>query len=176
LERNVLAVVTHLPNENNYHAKRFEVIQACLLSMTQGVIIPHSLIVWDNGSEPRLREWIQRIIKPAVFIQSENIGKSAARKMIAQMLPPKTILAYSDDDIMFYPDWLRPQLDILEHFPNVACVTGYPVRTAFRWGIENTLRWAKQNGEIKFFFLGSGLGNPTATRQPTGFPKSHNHE
>lgn len=146
----VLAVVTHLPNITTaYHSKRLEVVQTCLTTMRQNAQMETTFLVWDNGSIPELREWISGEFIPDVFIQSENIGKTAARTMISRMLPSETILAYSDDDMLFYPDWLRPQIDILNNFPNVSVVTGYPVRTAFRWGIENTVKWAGENGKLE---------------------------
>lgn len=145
----MLGVVTHLPNEIGYHAKRFDVIRACLSSMKERADYPHGFIVWDNGSIPKLKEWIRREIKPDIFIESRNVGKSIARACVVNMLPEKTILAFSDDDILYLPNWLKPQIELLQHFPNVSSVSGYPIRTSFRWGCENTIRWAKQNGELE---------------------------
>lgn len=140
----VLAVVTHLPHFQGYHEKRLEVLQTCLTSMTRNANLPHSVAIWDNNSHPLVREWIREEIKPSIFVESTNLGKTGGRTALMRILPPKTIVAYSDDDMYFYPDWLRPQIEVLEHFPNVACVTGYPVRTQFRWGNEQTVEWAKQ--------------------------------
>jgi hypothetical protein len=138
----VFAVVTHLPNLEGYHAQRLEVIQTCLTTMRQGAHTKHSFIVWDNGSIPELREWLQCDFKPDALILSGNIGQDA-KVNIFRMCPPETIVAYSDDDMLFYDDWLRPQLALYKHFPNVAAVTGYPVRTSFRWGNEHTKAWAR---------------------------------
>ena len=126
----VLAVVTHLPNTLGYHEHRLEVIQKCIESMTKHAP-PHSLIIWDNGSCEALRQWI-RYIKPDVFIESVNVGKSTARTAIFRMLPPETLVAMSDDDILYSPGWFEEQVKILNTFPNVACVTGNPIRTSFR--------------------------------------------
>lgn len=142
----VLACVTHLPTLDGYHKDRLEVVQTCLWSMRRG----HedlTMVVWDNGSCIEFRDWLQHEFKPTQLVMSENIGKNSARTSIARMLPLESVLAYSDDDIYFYPGWLEAQLDILEHFPNVACVSGYPTRTAFRWGVDNTLEWARENAD-----------------------------
>lgn len=149
LEPIVLSAVTYLPNEDGYHAKRLEVIKTCLLSMRQNAETKHSFIVWDNGSIPQLKDWIRKVIRPDVFIESINLGKGFAKAAIARMLPSKTIMGFSDDDILFTKNWLKPQIELLQHFPNVSLVTGYPIRTSFRWGCENTIRWAKQNGELE---------------------------
>lgn len=143
----VLTCVTHLPHQEGYHAGRLEVIQTCLSSMRREY--DQSIIVWDNGSCDALRDWLQYEYKPSQLVLSENIGKNAARTCIARMLPPDRIMSYCDDDIYFYPGWLEPQLELLQHFPNVAAVSGYPVRTAFRWGCENTIAWARDNAKLK---------------------------
>lgn len=140
----VLTCVTHLPNMDGYHAKRLEVIQTCLTSMRTADL---TIAVWDNGSCDELRDWIQNEYKPDVFIHSQNIGKTQARLSLARMFSGR-IMAYSDDDIFFYPNWLKPQLEILKTFPNVACVTGYPVRTSFRWGGDNTRAWGAKYGKM----------------------------
>ena len=144
----VLACVTHLPDQDGYHAARLEVVQTCLTSMRAGN--EHlSMMVWDNGSCPALRDWLMYEFKPSQLILSDNIGKNPARTCLARMLPLDRVLAYSDDDMYFYPGWLEPQLELLQHFPNVAAVSGYPVRTSFRWGNENTLAWAREHVQIE---------------------------
>lgn len=145
----VLTAVTHLPNMNDYHAGRLEVVQTCLNTMRDNAGMETTVIVWDNGSCADLRNWLQFEYKPDMLMLSENIGKTAARTSLIRMCPPDSVIGYSDDDILFYPNWLAPQLELLRHFPNVAAVTGYPVRTAFRWGVENTLAWARKEGILE---------------------------
>lgn len=146
----VLAVLTHLPNKNAaYHSQRMEVMQNCLLTMRENCNTDHTFLVWDNGSMPEFQNWVRYEFKPDMFVNSPNIGKTLARSAMFRIFPFKTVVAYSDDDMLFYPDWLRPQVELLTEFPNVASVTGYPVRTAFRWGIENTLKWARENGKLE---------------------------
>lgn len=135
----VLSVVTHLPELTGYHERRFEVVKTCLQSMKQNSGGEYTVIVWDNGSCEQFREWVRQEYKPDIFVESDNIGKNLARSSIFGMLPPEQIVSYCDDDIYFYPNWLDPQLELLKSFPDTACVSGYPVRTQFRWGNENTL-------------------------------------
>jgi hypothetical protein len=146
----VLAVITHLPNRTTaYHSKRMEVVQTCLDTMRIHARADHTFLVWDNGSMPEFRNWLQYDFKPDMLMLSENIGKNAARTAIGRMIPPASILAYSDDDMLFFDNWLAPQIELLEHFPNVAAVSGYPVRTQFRWGNENTLKWAREHATLE---------------------------
>lgn len=145
----VLACVVHLPNFEEYHEGRFEVVQTCLRSMTQHAETEHTLAIWDNDSHPLVREWILDELKPDVYVRSFNFGKTGARTSLVRMLPPYRVVAFSDDDMYFYPNWLKPQMELLQHFPNVACVTGYPVRTSFRWGNDRTKAWARQNAKVE---------------------------
>ncbi len=139
----VLTCVTHLPNFEGYHANRLEVVQKCLTSMRNNAGGNYTVVVWDNGSCGDFLEWVEHEYKPDIFIGSGNVGKSVARAALFGMLDPDTIVNYSDDDIYYYPNWLSPQIKLLKHFPEVSCVTGYPVRTAFRWGVENTIKRLK---------------------------------
>lgn len=145
----VLTCVTHLPNYYGYHSQRFQVVTACLETMRQNSGGDYTIVIWDNGSNEQFRTWVQEEYKPDVFVRSENIGKTLARHTLASMLPKDRIISYCDDDILFYPNWLNPQLELLRKFPNVACVTGYPVRTQFRWGCENTKAWASLYGKMQ---------------------------
>ena len=144
----ILSVVTHLPNEEGYHAQRFEVVKACLETMRRNAKVKATVVIWDNGSCDRLRDWLRMEYRPDVLIESVNVGKTAARTALFRISHPSSIVAYSDDDMLFYPNWLVPQMELLQTFPNVASVTGYPVRTAFRWGNDNTLAWARQNAKL----------------------------
>jgi hypothetical protein len=60
------------------------------------------------------------------------------------MLPPETIIAVADDDMFYYPDWLAEHLDIFNTFPRVGTVSGWPVRTQFRFHNKFTLDWGQR--------------------------------
>jgi glycosyltransferase involved in cell wall biosynthesis len=145
----ILAAVTHLPNEDGYHAQRFEVIKASLETARRNANTKATVVIWDNGSGDRLRDWLRVEYRPDVLIESINAGKAAARTSLFRMFHPNSIVAYADDDMLFYPNWLEPQIELLQTFPNVASVTGYPVRTQFRWGCDNTLKWARANAKLE---------------------------
>lgn len=145
----VLACLTHLPNQYGYHERRLEIVQNCLETMRAGARRNHTMAIWDNGSGPALRDWLQNVFKPDILILSENVGKATARTSLFRMFHPDSIVAFSDDDMLFYDNWLNPQIELLQQFPNVACVSGYPVRTSFRWGNKNTLQWAASIGILE---------------------------
>lgn len=145
----VISAITHLPNEDGYHAKRFDVIRLSLEAMRKHAGIKAHVCIWDNGSSRIFREWLQDEYQPDTLILSRNVGKSIARKSVFRMFNPSTTIAMADDDIYYYPGWLEPQLELMRHFPNVSAVTGYPLRVMFRWGCENTLRWCHENAQLE---------------------------
>lgn len=148
--RVVVAVITHLPSlQDEYHATRFDVIKQSLWSLyTRGGNVEFDICVWDNGSCEPVREWLDNFY-PHRLVLSRNIGKTNALKSIMRMCPPDAILAYGDDDIEYFPGWLAPQIEILETYPNVGTVTGWPVRLMSAWGEIGTLTWANQHAQVE---------------------------
>jgi hypothetical protein len=78
-----------------------------------------------------------------LMLSRENIGKIGAFELIFPAAPGE-IIAYSDDDILFYPGWLEAQLRLLETFPRAGMVSGLPVRNGSRYAIEAHLRLLEQ--------------------------------
>lgn len=142
-------VITHLPFFSGYHRDRMDVVKTCLITMRERAEIPLPIYVWDNDSHPHFREWLLDEYKPEYLTLSPNIGKASARSSIARTFPPSTVLCISDDDVYYYPGWLKPQMELLQGFPNVGVVSACPVRTQFRWGIKSTLAWAEKNAILK---------------------------
>jgi glycosyltransferase involved in cell wall biosynthesis len=143
-------VVTHLPSQDGYHRERLEIIKTCLNSMrgNAGRYLP--ILVWDNGSCTALLDWLTTEYLPDWLVISQNVGKNSARTSILRMFPFETVVCMSDDDIYYYPDWLNPQIDLLETFPDVGAVTGYPVRSSFNWGNKSTLAWAEAHAKVSY--------------------------
>lgn len=145
----VVSAIVHLPNMVGYHAHRFDVIKTSLRLMVERMNHDAFVQVWDNGSCVEMRRWLETEFKPDMLILSPNVGKQSARASIFRMWPDETVIACADDDIFYYPNWLNPQLDLLNHYPNVGVVSGYPCRTSFRWGCSKTIEWATANAEVR---------------------------
>jgi glycosyltransferase involved in cell wall biosynthesis len=75
-----------------------------------------------------------------LVLSRRNLGKIDAFKLLFNMAPGE-IVAYSDDDILFYPGWLEAHLEILETYPNVGMVSGAPVRNASGRARKSLRRW-----------------------------------
>jgi len=144
----VMAMITHVPNLEGYHSKRMDVVNLAIRSMIYQPGMDAELLIWDNGSCKEAVEMLDNF-KPDTLILSANVGKQSARAAIYRMYPPETIIALSDDDMLFYPGWLKACVDVLNHFPNVGIVSGYPVRTQARWGIFNTLQWGRKYASVQ---------------------------
>jgi glycosyltransferase involved in cell wall biosynthesis len=130
-------VVTHYrattPQERQYHKNRMEVVRLCLSSMIAGMQgASYELLIWDNDSTPDFREML-REFKPAMLVESVNIGAHNARHNLAELARGE-LLMQTDDDILFHPEWLSLQLEVLSVYPNVGIVSGSPYRWAFSWG------------------------------------------
>ena len=141
----VLSVITHLPNMDGYHEGRLDVIKASLESMRNNAGMDgFQIMVWDNGSCDKLLYWLRRSYQPDYLIQSPNMGKPSARTSILRMLPDKTIVNCADDDMFYYPDWLKAHLEVMTVYPNVGTVSGWPVRTQFRFHNHSTKAWGQK--------------------------------
>lgn len=135
----VMSVITHLPNQFGYHEKRLEVIQLCIHTMRSRCGVDGALLyVWDNGSCNEFREWLKNEVKPDFLTLSPNIGKRAAQNAILRSFQPGTIISHSDDDMLFYQDWLKESIKLFDVSDKVGVVSCYPVRTQFYNGCKNT--------------------------------------
>lgn len=147
----VCGVITHLPNKyQQYHRDRWQVVALSLRSMLKHAGTDVHLAIWDNGSHKEFTDWLQDEFHPDTLVLSKNVGKSVARKSLFRMFEPNTIMAMADDDIFYYPNWLVAQIELLDHFgPQVGTVTGYAVRTMYRWANEYAKRWAETHGKLE---------------------------
>jgi len=140
----IASSVTHLPNFEGYHQERFEVVKTSLTTMRENAGLDCQILIWDNGSCQEFRDWLLNEYKPDYVVLSNNVGLSNARAGLIRMLPPDVILGVADDDMYYYPDWFKAQVELMKYFPNVGQVSGYPVRTQMRWGNKRTLEWARK--------------------------------
>jgi hypothetical protein len=138
-------VITHLPNETGYHEQRFQIVKRCLETMRTSAPV----LVWDNGSCSKLRNWLTKKYKPEYLVLSGNVGKQSAMAAISRMLPPDTLVTFSDDDMEYSDGWLDASLELYNAFPNVGMVSTWAVRVSFVWGNAATVKWAKENAAIE---------------------------
>lgn len=128
-----VAVLTYIPHLEGYFRQRLDVLKLTLASLAAHTQTPHDLLVFDNGSCEPVVDYL-RSLRDAetidyLLLSSRNLGKIGAFKVLFNTAPGE-IVAYADDDILFYPGWLAAHLEILETYPDVGMVSGIPVRDA----------------------------------------------
>jgi glycosyltransferase involved in cell wall biosynthesis len=120
-------------------------------SMRRDAGLPFDLMVFDNGSCAEVRDFLVQEKEEGriqyLILAEKNMGKGGAWNV---MLPgaPGEIIAYTDSDVLFSPNWLSRSVEILETFPNVGMVTARPFRTPPEL-IESTLKWARDNAKLE---------------------------
>jgi len=81
-----------------------------------------------------------------LILSEKNMGKGGAWNVMLTGAPGE-IIAYTDADVLFSPNWLSRSVEILETFPNVGMVTARPFRTPPEF-YKSTLKWAKENAKL----------------------------
>lgn len=130
-------MITYLPGREGYFNRKLEIIRLSIRSMVQATSENCDIFIFDNGSCAEMTEFLQERLGAGeidyLTLSARNVGKIRALKFIVEAAPGE-IVAYADDDILFQPGWLEPQLQVLETFPQVGMVSGVPVRNANTYG------------------------------------------
>jgi glycosyltransferase involved in cell wall biosynthesis len=142
--RVTLAMLTCLPEEAGYFEHRFDVTRLSLESLIANTPQPYDLLVFDNGSCPRMVDYLRGLRDAGkiqyLLLSSRNIGKLGALQFIFNAAPGE-IVAYTDDDVFFLPGWLEEHLKIIEMYPNVGSVCGLYMRPLMAYGITSTMKF-----------------------------------
>jgi hypothetical protein len=145
--RVTVALVTYIPNLSGYFEHRLDVLKLALASLGAHTTLPHDLMIFDNASCPEvvayLRQMQEQGLVNYLILSERNIGKIDALRVLFNAAPGE-IIAYSDDDILFYPGWLEAHLEVVESFPHVGMVSGVPVRNAAGHAHRSLDRLAEQ--------------------------------
>lgn len=150
-EEVTVAVVTYLPTLGGYYAQGLEVLQTCLESIWAHTDSPFDLMVFDNGSCEQARAYLIEMHSQGriqyLVLSRKNLGKAGAWNYIFGAAPGKYV-AYADSDVYHYPGWLKPQVAVLETFPNAGMVTGMPMWTPEEYS-TSTIAWAESDPDIR---------------------------
>jgi glycosyltransferase involved in cell wall biosynthesis len=144
-ERITAALLNYIPFLSGFYAETLDVLKASLESMRKDAGLPFDLMVFDNGSCPEVRDYLVKEKEEGriqyLILSEKNMGKGGAWNVMLTGAPGE-IIAYSDSDVLFSPNWLKRSVEILETFPNVGMVTARPFRTPPEF-IQSTLQWAR---------------------------------
>jgi glycosyltransferase involved in cell wall biosynthesis len=143
-ERITVALLNYIPFLSGFYAETLDVLKVSLESMRKDAGLPFDLMVFDNGSCAEVRDFLVKEKEEGriqyLILAEKNMGKGGAWNVLLTGAPGE-IIAYTDSDVLFSPNWLSRSVEILETFPNVGMVTARPFRTPPEF-IESTLKWA----------------------------------
>ena len=149
-ERITVAVLNYIPVIAGYYTQMLDVLKVCLNSIRETADLPFDLLVFDNGSCGEVIRYLTDEKEHGriqyLMLSGKNLGKGGAWNMIFSGAPGE-IIAYTDNDVQFYPGWLSGSVELLETYPNVGMVTARPFRTPPGF-YTATLNWAKDNPEV----------------------------
>lgn len=150
-ERITVAVLSYIPFLSGFYSETLDVLRACLQSVRSEPGLPFDLMVFDNGSCVEARDYLLAEKEAGriqyLVLSEQNVGKGGAWNVILAGAPGE-IIAYSDSDVLFSPNWLARSVEILEKFPDVGMVTARPFRTPPAF-FQNTLRWAGTHAHVQ---------------------------
>ncbi len=150
-ERITVALLNYIPFLSGFYAETLDVLKVSLESMRKDAGLPFDLMVFDNGSCAEVRDYLINEKESGhiqyLILSEKNLGKGGAWNMMLAGAPGE-IIAYTDADVLFSPNWLSRSVEILETFPNVGMVTARPFRTPPEF-YHATLKWAKEQAKLE---------------------------
>ena len=149
-ERITVALLNYIPFLSGFYAETLDVLKVSLESMRKDAGLPFDLMVFDNGSCEEVREYLVNEKEEGriqyLILSEKNMGKGGAWNVMLTGAPGE-IIAYTDADVLFSPNWLSRSVELLETFPNVGMVTARPFRTSPEL-YTSTQEWAKKNATL----------------------------
>jgi len=150
-ERITAALLNYIPFLSGFYAETLDVLKVCMESMRKDAGLPFDLMVFDNGSCAEARDFLVKEKEDGriqyLILSEKNVGKGGAWNIMLAGAPGE-IIAYTDSDVLFSPNWLSRSVEILEAFPNVGMVTARPFRTPIDL-YESTLKWAWGHAQLE---------------------------
>jgi glycosyltransferase involved in cell wall biosynthesis len=150
-ERITVAVLNYIPSLSGYYAEMLDVLKASLNSLRETADLPYDLLVFDNGSCEEILQYLadekQEGRIQYLMLSEKNLGKGGAWNVMLTGAPGE-IIAYADNDVLYFPGWLSKSIQILETFPNVGMVTSRPFRTDADL-YTSTIAWAEQTPDVR---------------------------
>lgn len=104
---------------------RSKKLQDCLTAIARQSYAPHEIIVVDDASTDNTEHLVQTRFPDVNYVrQATNRGPAAARNQGIWHARGE-IVAFTDDDCVPPPDWLRQIVDAFQRQPDVVGVGGY---------------------------------------------------
>ncbi len=131
-----VAMLVYIPSLEGYFQQRLEILKVSIQSLLSNTKTAFDFLVFDNGSSENVRSYLKELNDQGrinyLILSSRNLGVEGGLKILTNSALGKYI-AYTNDDVFYYPGWLQEHLKIMNTFPDVGMVSGAPV------GIQSTL-------------------------------------
>jgi hypothetical protein len=150
-QRITAAVLNYIPTLNGFYSEMLDVLKVSLSSLRETAGQDFDLLVFDNGSCEEVLQYLADEKQAGriqfLMLSEKNLGKGGAWNIMLAGAPGE-IIAYADNDVLYYPGWLSRSVQILETYPNVGMVTSRPFRTDADLH-RSTVTWAEQTHEVQ---------------------------
>jgi len=136
--RITLCMITHIPHLAGYYKDRMAITELSLNSMITNASEHREfdITILDQNScsewKSRLASWQESGWITNVIFLGHNVGKLEGLRTLFNAVSSE-IVGYTDDDVLFFPEWLDKQVEVLQGFPCCGLVTGSPVLTKFKF-------------------------------------------
>lgn len=145
--RVMVAIINYIPELSGYFADSLNVLKVSLQSLWQHTDCPYELLIFDNGSCTEVRRFLLEAHEQGkihyLLFSENNIGKSAAWNIIFGSARCD-LLAYADNDIFYYPGWLKALMKVIDEVPQVGMVSGMPLLNPEQFSTQ-TIAWAQNH-------------------------------
>ncbi|MFO7944170.1 MAG: glycosyltransferase [Anaerolineales bacterium] len=128
-EEVTVALLTYIPSLQGYFQHRLDVLKLSLTSLIENTKSPCDIVVFDNGSCKPVLAYLRGLFRDKkidyLFLSNHNLGVEGALNFLSHAVMG-SYLAYSNDDVFYYPGWLEEHMAIIRAYPNVGMVSGTP--------------------------------------------------
>jgi len=129
-EKITAATIVHIPFLDGFWKHSLDVLKLCLQSMRENTNKAFDLMVFDNGSCSEVKNYLSEMHRKGeiqfLIFSEKNIGKVGAWNFLFSAAPGE-IIAYSDSDVYFLPNWLESSIEVLKAFPESGMITSQPI-------------------------------------------------
>lgn len=130
-EKVTITTVVHIPYLSGYWEKSLEVLKICINSISESMISPFDLIVFDNDSCSEVQDYLAENKRKGkiqyLILSDKNLGKLGAWNILFSVAQGEIII-YTDSDVLFSKGWFEQSMNVLKAFPKVGMITAQPAR------------------------------------------------
>ena len=121
--------IVHIPELSGFWENSLDSLKMCLESLVKNTEEPFDLMVWDNGSCDKVKQFLMQSHNNgtihSLYFSKYNLRKIGALNHLFNLAPGKYI-SYADSDVFFKEKWLTESLKVLNTFPEAGMVSCIP--------------------------------------------------